>query len=156
MDFSDLMREGTQEAELLRHMAQVFKGQFLPDIIAIFLLDREKDTLKVSLIDPSMPEGEFLKAETLADPSVCRVIRTGHEFIVRDINKEPSCDCVIHKIEEGGYACFPLIVGGVTIGTIVMVKKDMSYWDEETYRLMSAYMGIAANALHRVRVLDVT
>jgi diguanylate cyclase (GGDEF)-like protein/PAS domain S-box-containing protein len=157
MDFSTLMREETRKDELIEHMAQVLKNTFAPDILAVLMLDKEKNVLDVALRDPPIPVDELLRAETILDPSLCRVMRTGHEHIVRDINRDPSCSCLLYKIEKGGYVCFPIIAGGATAGVVLMIKKEEDHWgSEERLGLVSTYVGMAAAALHRVQLMDIT
>lgn len=157
MDFSTLMREETLKDELIKHMAQVLKNIFNPDILAVLMLDREKNVLDVTLRDPPIPVDELLRAETVLDPSLCRVMRTGHEHIVRDINRDPSCSCLLYKIDGGGHVCYPIVAGGTTAGVVLMVKKEKGYWDsQDKLRLISTYVGMAASALHRVQLMDLT
>lgn len=157
MDFSTLMREEMLEDELIQHMAQVLKNIFDPDILTVLMLDKEKNVLDVALRDPPIPAEELIRAETILDPSLCRVMRTGHEHIVRDIHRDPSCSCLLYKIEKGGYACFPVIAGGITAGVVLMIKREEGYWDnEERLRLISTYVGMAASALHRVQLMGLT
>ena len=157
MDFSTLMREETRKDELIEHMAQVLKNIFDPDILAVLMLDKEKNVLDVAFRDPPIPVDELIRAETILDPSLCRVMRTGHEHIVRDINRDPSCSCLLYKIERGGYVCFPIIAGGATAGVVLMIKKREDHWgSEERLRLVSTYVGMAAAALHRVQLMDIT
>src|SRR3990167_6858684 len=100
MDFSTLMREETRKDELIEHMAQVLKNIFDPDILAVLMLDKEKNVLDVALRGPPIPVDELIRAETILDPSLCRVMRTGHELIVRDVNRDPSCNCLSYKIQN--------------------------------------------------------
>lgn len=157
MEFSSILREEIQEAELIKHMAHILKEDFNLDVIAVLMLNREKDILDVALIEPQMPEEELIKPETFLNPSICRVLRTGNKLIVRDVNKDIPCECLSLKIKEGGYACYPLITGGITTGVILMIKKERDFWDvEEMQSLFSTYVGLVASALHRVRLMDMS
>ncbi len=157
MDFSDLMREESQEEDVIRHMAQVLKEQFHPDILAVFMLDTEKNMLDIPIIYPPTSSDKLIKPEVILDPALCRVIRTGHESIVRDIRKEPSCECFLEKIEEGGYVCVPIVTGKTIAGVVMMVKKEKGYWErKELHESIKVYVGIAESSLHRVRLLRVT
>lgn len=157
MDFSDLMCEEAQEEEIIRHMAQVLKDHFHPDILAVLMLDKEKNMLDIPVIYPPVSSDKLIKPEVILEPALCRVIRTGHEFIVRDIRKEPSCECLLEKIEEGGYMCIPLVTGEAIAGVVMIVKKEKGYWErKELHESIKAYVGTAASALHRVRLLSVT
>lgn len=157
VDFSVLMREEAQEEDVIRHMAQVLKDRFCPDILAVFMLDNEKNMFDIPIIYPPMSSDKLIKPEVILDPALCRVIRTGHKFIVRDIQKEPSCECLLEKIEEGGYMCMPLVTGETIAGVVMMVKKEKGYWErKELHESLTAYVGMAASALHRVRLLRVT
>lgn len=157
MEFSSLLREEVLEVELIKHMAQALKENFNPDVIAVLMLNREKDVIDVPLIEPQMPVDKLIKSETFLNPSICRVLRTGKELIVMDVNKDIPCECISLEIKEGGYACYPLITGGVTTGVVLLVKKEMGGWDgKEKQSLFSTYIGLVASALHSVRLMDMT
>lgn len=155
MEFSDLMRDERQEGALIKHMATVLKERFHPDFMTVLMVDKEKNEIVAPVIDPPMPLDKFIRCETVLDPSPCRVMRTGHGVIVKDINKEPVCECLRYDMDEGGYACLPLFTGGAASGTVLMVKKEKGYWDnEETSRLLSTYIGLASSALDNVRLIS--
>ncbi len=157
MDFSVIMREETQESELIKHMARALKKEFTPDIIAVLMLNRENNLREVPLIEPQMPVEKLIKPETFIDHSKCQVLRTGHELIVRDINEDIPCECLSLKIKEGGYACYPLITGVVTTGAVLLVKKEVGYWNSDEKRsLFSTYVGMVASAVHGVRLMEMT
>ena len=157
MDFSVIMREEIQESELIKHMAHALKKDFDPDIIVVLMLNRENDMLDVPLIEPQMPVEKLIKSEIFINPSICRVLRTGHELIVKDINEDIPCECLSLKIKEGGYACYPLITGGTTTGVVLLVKEEIGYWDSnEKQSLFSTYVGLVASAVHGVRLMDMT
>jgi diguanylate cyclase (GGDEF)-like protein/PAS domain S-box-containing protein len=155
IEFSDLMSNELQEDMLIKHTVHVLKGYFNPDIIAVLKLNSENKMIDVSVIDPPVAADKLIKKEAILDPSLCRVIRTGQRVIVRDIGKEPGCECILYDTKEYGHACLPLIVGGNIIGVVVMLKKDTACWDDETYRLLTAYVGIASSAIYRVRLVEI-
>jgi diguanylate cyclase (GGDEF)-like protein len=73
------------------------------------------------------------------------------------VRKEPSCECLLEKMEDGGYMCIPLITGETIAGVVMMVKKEKGCWErKELHEFLNAYVGIAASALHRVRLLSIT
>ena len=157
MDFSVIMREEILEEELIKHMAQTLKKDFAPDIIAVLMLNRGNNLLDVPLIEPQMPVEKLIKPETFIDHSKCHVLRTGHELIVRDINRDIPCECLSLKIKEGGYACYPLITGGATTGMVLLVKEETGYWNSnEKQSLFSTYVGLVASAVHGVRLMEMT
>ncbi|UJS16455.1 MAG: diguanylate cyclase [Candidatus Jettenia sp.] len=156
MSYSTIMNEEVHEETLLRHMSSAIQEHFNPDIMAIIMLDRERNMLYVPLIEPSMPVSEFIKNEVILDPLLCNVIKTRRECIVMNTNKDLSCKCILYKIERGGYICLPLIAGGILFGMVVMIKKEIACWnDEKIRRLMSNYVGLTALALHRLELLDI-
>ena len=157
MFFSYIMNDEVREENLINHLFMILKDIFRPDILAVFLIDKEKHIINTPLVFPSELAHSLIKNEVLIDPTLCRVIRTGREFIARDVRKEPYCECIFHPITEGGCACYPLLAGGTVIGAILLAKKDMEYsYGEDTHRLMSTYAGLAASALHRIRLMEMT
>jgi diguanylate cyclase (GGDEF)-like protein len=157
MSFSVIMREDIQEMESIKHMVHILKENFNPDTIAVLLFNRAKVILDVPLIEPRMPVEELIKPETFLNPSICHVLRTGRKIIVRDINIDIPCECISLKIKEGGYACYPLITGGITTGVVILINKEMGYWEsKDRQALFAAYVGLAESALHNVRLMDLT
>ncbi|MBI2471160.1 MAG: diguanylate cyclase [Planctomycetes bacterium] len=154
IEFSDFMTNELQEDMLIKHMVYALKGYFSPDIIAVLKLDNENRMIDLSFIEPPVAVDKLVKKEVILDPSLCRVIRTGQNVFVRDAGKELGCECIWCDTKEYGHACLPLIVGGNVIGVVVMIKKDTGIWDDETYRLLSAYVGIASSAIYRVRLIE--
>ena len=110
MDYSFLMSNDSQERELLKHTGQGLKEHFNPDIMTIFMLDKENNVFEVSFIDPEDYMNKLIMNEILLKPSLCEVIRTGQEVIASDIEKGHSCKCMPPEIKSGGCACIPLIV----------------------------------------------
>ncbi|MDR4507976.1 MAG: PAS domain S-box protein [Candidatus Brocadiaceae bacterium] len=156
MSYSTIMNEEVEEEALFQHMATALQERFNPDIIAVIMLDKEKNMLYLPFITPSIPISEFIKDEVIHYPSLCRVMKTGEAHSVDDINKEPVCECILHKAERGGYLCFPLKTGDTTIGSVIMQKKDIYCWkDEKTRKLISNYIGLTALALQRLELLDI-
>ena len=157
MFFSSMMNDEVREESLINHMFMILKERFRPDILAIFFIDKEKHVINTPLIFPPELAHTLIKNEVLIDPTLCRVIRTGREFIARDIRKEPYCECIFPPIEEGGCACYPLLAGGMVIGAILMAKKDMIHsYGEDMHNLMVTYAGLASSALHRIRLMEMT
>ncbi|HHT9134499.1 MAG TPA: diguanylate cyclase [Candidatus Avalokitesvara rifleensis] len=155
MEFSNLMREEIQEEMVIKHMVHFLKNRFHPDTLAVLMRDNGKDVLNVVIIEPLVPADRFIKSDVLMEPSFCRVLRTGHKYAARDINKDPCCECLLYKPESGEHVCFPMIIGGATDGVIVMVKKEKGYWDDEEHiNLISTYIDLAASSLHRVRLTE--
>lgn len=157
MEFSHLMREEIEEGVLIKHMARVLKERFNPDFLAVLMLNKEENSTEILAVDPVMPWNEIVNQEVILDPTLCRVMRTGHAVVVNDIDTDPCCDCLLLKIKEGGYACFPLSAGGVTVGAVVLVKNERGYWNSsEKQVLVSTYIGLAAASLDNVRLVNQT
>ena len=157
MFFSNMVNDEIREENLINHLFMILKERFHPDILAVFFIDKEKHVINTPLVFPPELAHTLIKNEILIDPTLCRVIRTGREFIARDIRKEPYCECIFPPIEEGGCACYPLLAGGMVIGAILMAKKDMVHsYGEDAHGLMSTYAGLASSALHRIRLMEMT
>ncbi len=157
IDFSNLMNNEVQEEEILKHASLILKHQFAPDTLSVLMLNAEKNMLDVSEIIPPTPLDKLARKELFLNPSLCRVIRTGQSFIVKDVSTDVSCECLLNKAEIGGYLCLPLMAGGSTVGVVQMIKKEKNFWgNAETYRLMYTYTGLIANAIHRTRLTSIT
>ncbi len=157
MEFSHLMREEIVEGVLIKNMARVLKERFNPDFLAVLMLNKEENSIEIPAIDPVMPWNEVVKQEVILDPTLCRVMRMGHTAVVHDIDTDPCCDCLLLKMKEGGYACFPLLAGGVAVGAVMMAKHERDYWNSsEKQDLISAYIGLAAASLENVRLINQT
>lgn len=157
MYFSTLMNEEVREEKLIHHMAKALQEHFEPELLAVLTIDKVKNVFDATLISPPMPLNKLIRAEVIAAPSLCQVIRTGREIIVGTIDKDIPCECIAHKIEGGGYACLPLITGGAIAGMVLLGKKDKGYWcNEEIRKLLLVYVGLTASALQRVRLIDLT
>lgn len=157
MEFSNLMREEIVEGVLIKNMAKVLKERFNPDFLAVLMLNKEENSVDVPAVDPVMPWNEVVSQEVMLNPTLCRVMRTGHTAVVHDIDTDACCDCLLLKMKEGGYACFPLLAGGVAVGAVMMAKHELGYWNSrEKQYLISAYIGLAAASLENVRLINQT
>ncbi|OQY99262.1 MAG: diguanylate cyclase [Candidatus Brocadia sp.] len=157
MYFSTLMNEEVREDKLIHHMATALHEHFQPELLAVLTVDKVKKAFDATLISPPMPLHKLIRADVLADPPLCQVIRTGREIVVDNSAKDVPCNCIIHKMEGGGYACLPLITGGAISGMVIIGKKDTGYWyNEEIRKLLLVYVGLTASALQRVRLIDLT
>ncbi|MCF6157409.1 MAG: sensor domain-containing diguanylate cyclase [wastewater metagenome] len=156
ISFSAIMNEAIHDEALFRYLAVALRGHFEPDIMAVIMLDRERNTMYVPLAEPPVFADKIFKKEAVFDSALCTVIKTGQVHMVNDINKEIPCECIHYRIEKGGYLCLPLIAGGKTFGAILLIKNDITHWqDEKVRRLISNYIGLAALALHRLELLDI-
>lgn len=157
MYFSTLMNEEVREDKLIHHMVKALQEHFQPELLAVLTIDKTKNVFDTTHMSPPIPLNKLIKPEVIADPSLCQVIRTGREIIVGNIDKDIPCECIIHKIEGGGYACLPLITGGAIAGMVLIGKRDKGYWyNEEIRKLLLVYVGLTASALQRVRLIDIT
>lgn len=157
MYFSTLMNEEVREDKLIHHMVKALQEHFQPELLAVLTIDKSKNVFDTTHMSPPIPLNKLIKPEVIADPSLCQVIRTGREIIVGNIDKDIPCECIIHKIEGGGYACLPLITGGAIAGMVLIGKRDKGYWyNEEIRKLLLVYVGLTASALQRVRLIDIT
>ena len=156
MSFSTITNEATQEESLFKHLSAALRTHFMPDMVVIVMIDRERNMLYVPLSEPLMPVQEIIKNDVILDPSLCTVLTKGQMYVLNDIAKESPCQCLQHKIEKGGYISVPLTAGGKTFGMAILFKENMASWEgEKIRRLMSNYIGLTALALHRLELLDV-
>ena len=157
MEFSHLMREEIVEGVLIKNMARVLKERFNPDFLAVIILNKEENSIGVPVTDPATPWNEVVSQAVMLDPTLCRVMRTGYMAVVNDINMDTCCECLLLKMKDGGYACFPLLAGGVAVGAVMMAKHERDYWNSsEKQGLISAYIGLAAASLENVRLINQT
>lgn len=156
MSFSTNINEEELEDAIFKHLVSALQKHFTPDITAVVMLDKDKNMLYLPLVDPMIPSGELLNKDAIFDPSLCRVIKTGKKLIVNDIAIESPCECLVTTGKNGGYICFPIIIGNKTAGMVLMIKSDFGVWkNEKVQRLMSNYIETTALALHKLELLDI-
>ena len=156
MSFSTITNEAVQDEALCKHLTSALQDHFAPDVIAVVMLDRERNMLYVPLTEPPIPAQEIIKNEAAFDPSLCEALKTGRIQVINDIHEKSPCACIGYKIKEGGYICLPLIAGSITFGMVILFKKDMNCWnDDKIRRLMANYVGVTALSLHRLELLDI-
>ncbi len=156
MSFSTITNEAAQDESLFKHLSTALRTHFMPDMIVIVMIDRERNMLYVPLSDPPLPVLEIIKNEAVLDPSLCTVLTGGQMRVLNDVANESPCQCLQHKIEKGGYVSVPLTAGGKTFGMVILFKENMASWESEKIRrLMSNYIGLTALALHRLELLDI-
>ncbi|MBI2469753.1 MAG: diguanylate cyclase [Planctomycetes bacterium] len=156
MEFSTTMRDETQEKVLVTNVSKALKRQFNPDILAVLLIDSETKMLDIPVIEPPMAIEKFIKDEVIFNPLLCRAINTGQEVFAKDINEGICCTCIRNVVDTGASICIPLTGGGSTFGVVILIKKEMGYWDEEQYKLMLGYIEIATSSFTRSRLLEST
>ncbi|HHT9136538.1 MAG TPA: sensor domain-containing diguanylate cyclase [Candidatus Wunengus sp. YC60] len=156
MEFSTTMRDETQEKVLVTNMSKALKRQFNPDILSVLLIDSETKMLDIPVIEPPMAAEKFIKDEVIFNPLLCRAINTGQEVFAKDINEGICCTCIQDKVNAGTSICLPLTGGGSTFGVVIMMKKEMGYWDNEQYKLMLGFIEIVTSSFTRSRLLEIT
>ncbi len=156
MSFSTITNEATQDESLFKHLSTALRTHFMPDMIVVVMIDKERSMLYVPLSEPPLLVQDIIKNEAVLDPSLCTVLTNGQIHILNDITNESPCQCLHRKIEKGGYVSIPLTAGGKIFGMVILFKENMASWEgEKIRRLMSNYIGLTALALHRLELLDV-
>lgn len=156
MSFSTITNEAAQDESLFKHLSAALRTHFMPDMVVIVMIDRERNMLYVPLSEPPLPVQDIIKNEAVLDPSFCTVLTNGQMYTLNDIANESPCQCIQLKIEKGGYVSIPLTAGGKTFGMVILFKENMASWEgEKIRRLMSNYIGLTALSLHRLELLDI-
>lgn len=155
LEFSAFVKGEIREDVVIKHLSRVLKKRFRPDFLVVLIRNINGNVVEMALSEPVLPLDKVLKKECIHNPALCRVMRTGHTVVVKDVNKEPCCDNLLLEMKEGGYICIPMVVGSGDIGTVLAVKKEKDYWeDEEEQRLISAYVALTASAIENVRLAN--
>jgi len=153
--FSRFINEDVEENDVFEQAATILKNLYQPDILAILILNKNKYLFESSFVTPSIHLNKIFKPKILSNPSICYTIRTGKDSIIKDIQKNPVCECLHYKIKEGGYICMPLIVNGSLLGMMLIIKSEKGYWNrEENYKYLPIYANLIAIAMYKARQTD--
>jgi len=156
MLFSTRLNKEEHDEELFRQLASALQLHFEPDLVAIVMIDKEKNMLYAPVTEPPLRLHELVKEDAIYDPLLCGVLKTGEKDIVEDINEGKHCDCIRYRIEEGGYMCFPLNIDNKTTGMVFMTKKEIKPWKSgKVRRLISNYIETTGLALQKLELLDI-
>ena len=157
LEFSAFMKGEIREDAIMKHLSRVLKKRFRPDFLVMLMHCKDSNVIEVAFVDPAIPLDKVIKQDCILNPALCRVMRTGHTVVVKDVNKEPCCDNLLLGMKEGGYICIPMMASCGVTGTVLVVKKERDYWrNEEEQRLVSAYVTLTASAIENVRLVNQT
>lgn len=157
LEFSAFMKGEIREDAIMKHLSRVLKKRFRPDLLVVLMHCKDSNVIEVAFVEPAIPLDKVIKQDCILNPALCRVMRTGHTVVVKDVNKEPCCDNLLLEMKEGGYICIPMMTSCGATGTVLVVKKERDYWqNEEEQRLVSAYVTLTASAIENVRLVNHT
>lgn len=157
LEFSAFIKGEIRVEMIMKHLSRVLKKRFRPDLLVTLMHCKDSNVLEVAFVEPAMPLDKVIKRDCILNPTLCRVMRTGHTVVVKDVNKEPCCGNLLPEIKEGGYICIPMMTGSGAIGTALVVKKEKDYWgNEDEQRLISAYVALTASAIENIRLANHT
>ncbi len=90
---------------------------------------------------------------SIQDPHVCRVVRSGHKFVVNDVQSEYRCQYQEIIQENGSYMCIAVATGGAILGWIHLVSMEKEYFTEERRFAIESYVSMVAPAISSIRLL---
>src|SRR6184192_2261835 len=126
------IRYASSEEEAYRILVHTLR-QVLPlRQILILRLNASEDRLEMVWSSPKRADMGLNSYPVWDNPSNCPVIRSGREYMVKDLRHDLTCSFSISNEGDGAYWCVPLVIGGRTIGVVHLVSSVTHAWTQDT------------------------
>ncbi|RDV83953.1 diguanylate cyclase [Ammonifex thiophilus] len=91
----------------------------------------------------------------LNEVNLCYVVRILAPYCVDDVNEELGCRyaCSVNP-EVKSYVCYPMAVGGRTLGWVRVGSRQPHFFDAETKRSIEGYVSITAAMISNLRLSE--
>lgn len=100
-----------------------------------------------------LPPGEAGAEEDFALEK-CKAYITGKPLVFNSREDGPACNNGYIKDGVPSYICFPLNVGGRTIGVVHLSGRTTDYWDSENISMLQSYLDYLAPAISNLQHLQ--
>jgi diguanylate cyclase (GGDEF)-like protein len=91
----------------------------------------------------------------LKDVEHCQAVRTLSPCIVNDMTSDLGCRnvCIVHP-EMRSYICYPLSIGGRSLGWVKVSSTAANYFDSEVRKSIEGYVSITAAVVANLRLSE--
>lgn len=151
---TQVMQQSTSEEEAYRILVHTLR-QVLPlRQILILRLNASEDRLEMVWSSPKRADMGLNSYPVWDNPSNCPVIRSGREYMVKDLRHDLTCSFSISNEGDGAYWCVPLVIGGRTIGVVHLVSSVTHAWTQDTSQWIESLVSIAAPMIGHLQHLE--
>ena len=151
---TQVMQQSTSEEEVYRILGHTLR-QVLPlKQILILRLNASEDRLELVWSSPTQADMGLNSYPVWDNPSNCPVIRSGREYMVKDLRHDLTCSFSISNGGDGAYWCVPLVIGGRTIGVVHLVSSVTHCWTQDASQWIESIVNIAAPMIGHLQHLE--
>ncbi|MBI4683547.1 MAG: diguanylate cyclase [Nitrospirae bacterium] len=156
--FSRLVGEEISEKECYTILIKFLSRNFHFDKVAVINFNNSENIAEVMVSydgnsNEPLPSCRY-DLKVLQDARFCRALRSGHKFVVSDVESDYRCQYQEVVQEEGSYACFPVITGGAVLGWVHLVNFSKDYFSDETCFTIESYISTIAPSINSIRLIN--
>jgi len=160
MQFSRLIGEEISEKDCYAVLIKFLSRNCYIDKIVVVSYDNNDDIAEI-LVTYDSKDGEVpieppshSHLKVIHNARLCRALRSGRKFVVRDVESDYRCQYQEVSQEIGSYACFPVITGSAVLGWIHLVNNNKEHFAEELCSTIESYVNTIAPAINSIRLLN--
>ena len=143
---------------LFHAIARAIRHVVAFDRTAIFLHDRERDVLRLFVLESSLPTSYFAVGLEMppGDSHVGRVFKTQRFLLRRDLATEREYPMEDRALEDGvrSYVIVPLVTRGVAIGALAVASVKPNQYSESDAAFLGEAAGQIALALENMKAYE--
>src|SRR5712691_11623873 len=143
---------------LFHAIARAIRHVVAFDRTAIFLHDRERDVLRLFVLESSLPTSYFAVGLEMqpGDSHVGRVFKTQRFLLRRDLATEREYPMEERAFEDGvrSYVIVPLVTRGVAIGALAVASVKPNQYSESDAAFLGEAAGQIALALENMKAYE--
>ncbi len=160
IDFSKLVGEEISEKECYSILINYLSKSFYFDNVVAVSFNNSENLAEViaayrgengQLITSDIP---LMDSHVTHDARYCRASRSGHKFLVSDVESDYRCQYQEVNQETGSYGCFPVVTGGAVLGWVHLANDNKNYFTDERCFMIESYINTIAPAINSIRLLN--
>jgi len=160
MQFSRLVGEEISEKDCYLILTKFLSRNCYLDKIVVVSYNNSENVAEI-LFSYDSKDGELpgespvhSHLKVVHNARLCRALRSGRKFIVRDVESDYRCQYEEISQERGSYACFPVITGSTVLGWIHVINYNKDHFTEELCSTIESYINTVAPAINSIRLLN--
>jgi diguanylate cyclase (GGDEF)-like protein len=160
MQFSRLVGEEISEKDCYSILIIFLSKNCYLDKIVVVSFNNSENIAEILLTydskDGELPVGASSQShlKVINNVRLCRALRSGRKFIVRDVESDYRCPYEEVSQDKGSYACFPVITGSAVLGWIHLSNYNKDHFTEELCFTIESYINTMAPAINSIRLLN--
>ncbi len=158
--FSRLVGEEISEKECYAILIKFLSRNFHFDKVVVVNFNNSENVAEVMVSfdgnnnEPLLSDSSHYDLKVLQDARLCRSLRSGHKFVVSDVESDYRCQYQEVAQDKGSYACFPVITGGAVLGWVHLVNFSKDYFSDETCFTIESYISTIAPSINSIRLIN--